>query len=61
VAGSIHKQENSVPETVPIPQSSSKEGPFEVMEAKQEVARASFKSLDMQEIKKEKEQPSPFK
>ena len=31
------------------------------MEAKQEVARASFKSLDMQEIKKEKEQPSPFK
>ena len=37
------------------------EEPFEVMEAKQEVARASFKSLNIKEIVKEKEPPSAFK
>ncbi len=41
-----------------VPKETPEIEPFEVMEAKQEVARASFKSLNVKEVEKEKEPPS---
>jgi hypothetical protein len=37
------------------------DGPFEIMEARQEVARASFKSLNIKEVIQEKEPAPAFK